>query len=121
MIERQLGRLAKRAIIGLGRTGSNGGHGSGDVVLAFSTSPLVRRPYAAQEWIQTISILAEDGPGGSSAAIDALFQGVAEATEEAILNALFRATAVEGRDGHRREALPIDRVVEILRQYGRIA
>lgn len=120
MLDRQLKRLARRAIIGLGRTGSNGGHGSGDVVLAFSTAESVRSPYAAGGWTQTVDILAEQGPNGSSASIDALFQGVAEATEEAILNALFRATEVIGRDGHRREALPIERVTQILGEQGRL-
>jgi D-aminopeptidase len=120
LIDRQLGRLARRAVLGLARTGSNGGHGSGDVVLAFSTNPSVRRPYDAESWTLPIEIVAEDGPGGSSRAIDALFQAAAEATEEAILNALFRATTVEGRDGHRREAIPIDRVLEIMRAHGRL-
>ncbi|HET9659221.1 MAG TPA: P1 family peptidase, partial [Thermomicrobiales bacterium] len=101
LIDRQLGRLARRAVLGLARTGSNGGHGSGDVVLAFSTAASVRRPYASEGWTSTIEIVAEDGPGGSSAAIDALFQAAAEATEESILNALFRATTVVGRDDHR--------------------
>ena len=120
MIDRQLKRLARRAIIGLGRTGSNGGHGSGDVVLAFSTALSVRSPYAAPAWTQPLEVVAEQGPDGSSAAIDALFQGVAEATEEAILNALFGATTVAGRDGHRREALPIARVTQILEEHGKL-
>ncbi len=118
LIDRQLGRLARRAILGLARTGSNGGHGSGDVVLAFSTATSVRRPYAATGWTLPLDIVAEDGPDGSSEAIDALFQATAEATEESILNAIFRATTVVGRDDHRREAIPIERVVEILRAHG---
>jgi D-aminopeptidase len=121
LIDRQLGRLARRAILGLARTGSNGGHGSGDVVLAFSTATSVRRPYAATGWTLPLDIVAEDGPDGSSEAIDALFQATAEATEESILNAIFRATTVVGRDDHRREAIPIERVVEILRAHGKHA
>lgn len=121
LIDRQLGRLARRAVLGLARTGSNGGHGSGDVVLAFSTAASVRRPYDARGWTLPIEIVAEDGPAGSSAAIDALFQATAEATEEAILNALFRATTVVGRDGHRREAIPIERVVQIMQMHGKPA
>ena len=120
MIDRQLGRLARRAVLGLARTGSAGGHGSGDVVLAFSTAASVRRPYDSNGWTLPIEIVAEDGPGGSSAAMDALFQATAEATEEAILNALFRATAVVGRDGHRREAIPIERVLQIMRAHGKL-
>ncbi len=120
LIDRQLGRLARRAILGLARTGSNGGHGSGDVVLAFSTAKSVRRPYASRGWTLPLEIVAEEGPGGSSAAIDALFQGAAEATEEAILNGLFRATSVVGRDGHQREAIPIDDVMRILAAHGRM-
>jgi len=120
MIDRQLGRLARRAVLGLARTGSAGGHGSGDVVLAFSTAASVRRPYDSNGWTLPIEIVAEDGPGGSSAAMDALFQATAEATEEAILNALFRATTVLGRDGHRREAIPIERVLQIMRAHGKL-
>jgi D-aminopeptidase len=120
MIDRQLGRLARRAVLGLARTGSNGGHGSGDVVLALSTAASVRRPYDASGWTLPVEIVAEDGPGGSSGAMDALFQATVEATEEAILNALFRATTVVGRDGHRREAIPIDRVIQIMRAHGKL-
>jgi D-aminopeptidase len=90
------------------------------VVLAFSTAESVRRPYASTAWTSSIEIVAEDGPGGSSAAIDALFQAAAEATEEAILNSIFRATTVVGRDRHRREALPIEQVERILRDHHRI-
>lgn len=118
MIDRQLRRLSKRAVLGLARTGSRGGHGSGDVVLAFSTAASVRRPYAAKDWVMPIEMLAEEGPAGSSAAVDALFQGAVESTEEAILNALFRATTVVGRDNHRRNAIPLERVIPILERRG---
>ena len=67
-----------------------------------------------------MSILAESGPGGSSAAIDALFQAAVEATEEAILNALFRATTVIGRDDNRRDGLPLDRVLPLIQAFGRL-
>ncbi|MCA9860936.1 MAG: P1 family peptidase, partial [Thermomicrobiales bacterium] len=83
MIDRQLRRLARRAILGLARTGSLGGHGSGDVVLAFSTAESVRRPYDAPGWTLPMEIVAEDGPGGSSAAVDALFRAAVESAEEA--------------------------------------
>lgn len=120
MLDRQLRRLAKRAVLGLARTGSYGGHGSGDVVVAFSTAESVRRPYAAPAWTARIEILVEDGTDGSSMAIDALFQAAAESTEEAILNALFQARTTVGRDGHIREALPLDRVIPMLERHGRL-
>ncbi len=120
MIDRQLRRLARRAVLGMARTGSTGGHGSGDVVVAFSTAASVRRPFEPEAHVIPSAFVAEDGPGGSSEIIDTLFQAAVEATEEAILNALFRATTVIGRDHHRREALPLDRVIPILRAHGRI-
>ncbi|MEZ4532375.1 MAG: P1 family peptidase [Thermomicrobiales bacterium] len=121
LLDRQLRRLAKRAVLGMARTGSLGGNGSGDVVLAFSTAESVRSPYSGTGWTAPIELLAESGPEGSSAAIDALFQSVVEATEEAILNALFRAETTVGRDGHVRTALPLERVTAILSAHGRLA
>jgi D-aminopeptidase len=118
--DRILGRIARRAVLGMARTGSMGGHGSGDVVVAFSASPLVRMPLEADGWILRQETVAEHGIGGASDAIDALFAATVEATEEAILNALFKATTVVGRDGHVREAIPVDNVVRILRDAGRL-
>jgi D-aminopeptidase len=104
---RNLDRLAERALTGLARTGSGMTNGSGDYVIAFSTHPQVRRrPGAAPA---TIADLPND-------ATSPLFQAVAEATEEAIYNSLFKATTVRGR-GNTIEALPIDRVLEALRRY----
>lgn len=120
MIDRQLRRMAKRAVLGMARTGTTGGHGSGDVVVAFSTAESVRRPFEPEAQVIPAAFVAEDGPGGTSELIDTLFQAAVEATEEAILNALFRATTVIGRDDHRRDALPLDRVIPILRAHGRI-
>lgn len=108
---RQLGRIARRAPLGMARTGSPAGHGSGDFVVAFSTGN--RIPHRPESALQTQRILAEDGP-----AITEVFQATVEAVEEAILNSLFRAETVVGRDGNVREALPVDRVVEILRRSG---
>jgi D-aminopeptidase len=65
-------------------------------------------------------MVAESGPDGSTETIDLLFAAVVEATEEAIINALFRATTVIGRDDHVREALPLGWVAGILRQAGRL-
>jgi D-aminopeptidase len=99
---RQLKRLARRALLGMALTGSSGSHGSGDYVIAFST---VRgRPAPAPP---------------SDDEISPLFQAVIEATEEAILNSLLRATTVRGRDGRVVEAVPVDRVRELMRKYGR--
>ncbi len=120
VLDRQLKRLARRAVLGLARTGSLGGNESGDVVVAFSASEFVRSNLAPNEWVVPVSVLAESGPGGSSAAIDSLFQAAVESTEEAILNALFRAATVTGRDGNRREALPLERVLPLLQAHGRL-
>lgn len=93
---RQLTRLARRAAAGLARTGSDYGHGSGDIALAFSTA--MRIPQRPAEPMPAVALLHE-------AALDGLFQAAAEATEQAILHALFAATPVTGRDGHHRPAL----------------
>jgi D-aminopeptidase len=93
---RQLGRVARRAAAGLARTGSDYGHGSGDIALAFSTA--WRVPQLADEPMPAVSMLHET-------ALDAVFQAAAEATEQAIVHALFAATTVTGRDGRTRRAL----------------
>lgn len=106
---RNLKRLAARTMLGLARTGSSSSNGSGDYAIAFSTAPenRIRRNEAVRE----VRVLSNE-------AMSPLFLAVVEATEEAIYNALLRATTVTGRDGHRVEALPIDRTVEILKRYG---
>jgi D-aminopeptidase len=93
---RQLARIARRAAAGLARTGSDYGHGSGDIALAFSTA--WRVPQLASEPMPAVALLHES-------ALDGFFQAAAEATEQAILHALFAATGVRGRDGHHRPAL----------------
>jgi D-aminopeptidase len=109
---RQLGRLAARAIHGMARTGSSGSHGSGDYVIAFSTTnrvaarPAEERGAAAKETSAAIGREEELSP---------LFRAVIEATEEAIYNSLLRATTVRGRDGHTAEAIPIDKLRELLK------
>lgn len=115
LLDRGLRRLARRAGIGLARTGSIAGNGSGDYVIAFSASEKVRIPHEPSGLTHQVEIVVEDGP-----AIDALFQATVEATEEAILNALFKATTMTGRDGNTREALPLEPVREILRAHGRL-
>jgi D-aminopeptidase len=103
---RNLERLASRAVAGLARTGAAFTNGSGDYVIAFSTAPEVRRGPSAE--VRTVADLPND-------ALSPLFQGAAEATEEAILNSLFRASTVSG-NGVTVEALPLDRVLEMLRR-----
>lgn len=120
MLDRGLRRIARRAGVGLARTGSMVGHGSGDVVIAFSSSPEVRLPQVSPELTLPLSIVAEGPIVGDLPLIDSLFEATAEATEEAILNSLFKATTTIGRDGHVVEALPLDRVHEILVKAGRI-
>lgn len=106
---RNLERLASRAIVGLGRTGATMTNGSGDYVIAFSTAAQVRRDPRARE-PAAIRDLPNEATSG-------LFQAVAEATEEAILNSLFRATTTTG-NGTTVEALPLDRALEVLRRHG---
>jgi D-aminopeptidase len=105
--DRNLRRLAARALIGVGRTGSVMDNGSGDYVIAFSTSPQVRR--RAGEARLSTSELANDS-------MSQLFQGVAEATEEAIYNSLFMARTVHSNRGTV-EALPLAEVLSLLRSY----
>ncbi|MBC7250435.1 MAG: P1 family peptidase [Anaerolineae bacterium] len=108
---RQLLRVARRTAHGLARTGSTATNGSGDFTIAFSTAQRV--PHYPRALVRQMHCLAEDGP-----AINALFQATVEATEEAVLNALFRAETMTGRDGHVRYALPLERVADILREHG---
>ena len=104
---RNLERLARRALIGLARTGSVMSNGSGDYVIAFSTAESVRRVGAGPFTVQQL---------GNGAMSD-LFTAVADATEEAIYNSLFRAVTVHAR-GSTAEALPVERVLEILERRG---
>jgi D-aminopeptidase len=115
LLDRGLRRIARRAGIGLARTGSMGGQGSGDVVIAFSSVPSVRIPHAADGLTLPVEIVAEGGR-----VIDTLFAATVEATEEAIVNALFRATTVVGRDGNVSQALPLEPVRHLLAAAGRI-
>lgn len=106
---RNLQRLAARSMMGLARTGAAGSNGSGDFAIAFSTAEALRI-HAGDNRNPSSAVLL------SNEAMSPLFLAVIEATEEAIYNSLFRATTVSGR-GHTVEALPIDRTLEILRQY----
>jgi len=107
--DRNLERLARRALMGLARTGSSGGNGSGDYVLAFSNAEEVRRSPSRAP--REISDLPNDEMAG-------LFQATIEATEEAIYNSLLKATDVTGWNGRTASALPVEEVVTVLRKYG---
>ena len=106
--DRNLERLAKRAAIGMGRTGGSGSNGSGDYVLAFSTADSVRRRFDAAR--HTPTELANEQMSG-------LFQAVAEATEEALYNSMFAARTTVTRSRTVQE-LPLDKVRAILARYG---
>lgn len=110
---RNLERLAQRAFVGIARTGSWMSNGSGDFAIAFSTAASVRRsPLAQDQRSRQVEALSND-------AMSPLFQAVAEAVEEAVLNSLFRAETVRGTRGAAR-ALPLDSVLPQLRRRGAI-
>ena len=100
MESRQLWKVAKRAALGLARTGTYGGNGSGDFTIAFTTG---KKPH--------------DGQGDEF--LNPVYKATVEATEEAVVNALFAAETMTGYKGHIRHALPLDQVKEIFSKYGR--
>ena len=103
--ETQLRRVAVRATHGLARTGSFSADNSGDIVLAFSTTR--RIPSAPETVVLELPELADTH-------INQFFAATADAVEESILNAMFMADTVIGRDGNRLRALPLDRVKAML-------
>jgi D-aminopeptidase len=105
--DRNLERVAARAIMGLARTGSSASNGSGDYVLAFSTNGKVRRRFDAPR-LETEELANEQMSG--------LFEATVEATEEAIYNSLFEATTTTG-NGHTIQAIPLDKVRAVLQKY----
>ena len=105
---RSLDRLGMRAIMGLARTGSYASNGSGDYVIAFSTDKTGRRPRSSRDPVSSLSLVNES--------MSPLFAATAEATEEAIYNAMFKATTIESSRGTR-HAIPIVAVREILEKY----
>jgi len=107
--DRNLGRVASRAMMALGRTGSSASNGSGDYALAFSTAASVRRPFDAKR-------LATDELANEQ--MTALFQAGVDAVEEAVYNSMFMATTERG-NGVTVEAIPLDAVREALRRHGR--
>lgn len=105
---RQLTRLAKRAALGLARTGATARHGSGDFILAFSTANVI--PHYPNERTYSLTQLADTH-------INPLITATVEATEEAILNALTMASTVVGRDGRRIEAISLTKLRAILDRH----
>jgi D-aminopeptidase len=101
-------RLAARAVYGLARTGSSFENGSGDFAIAFSTAQTARVKNGFA-WTETFETVTTD-------AMSPLFEAALEATEEAVYNSLLRATTVESR-GHVVQAIPVEKVREILRKY----
>lgn len=106
---RNLKRLAARALLGLARTGSAASNGSGDYAIAFSSASQLRIRTADKSMTRRVELITNDS-------ISPLFLAVIEATEEAIYNSMFRASTTSG-NGHTVDALPIDKTVEILRNY----
>ena len=107
---KDLSRLAARAIFGLARTGSSYSNGSGDFAIAFSTAKELRVAHGSKAITPRPTLLPE--------AVSPLFEAVLEATEEAVLNSLFRAETTTG-NGHTVKALDIDKVRELMKKYGR--
>ena len=109
LVSAQLKRLAKRATMGLARTGSISGNGSGDLFLAFSTANRAVK----NEGVSEIKMLGNES-------MDPLFEATAQATEEAIVNAMVGAKTMVGVDGHKVIGLPHEKLVEVLRNYNRV-
>ncbi len=105
--DRNLNRLARRAFLGIARTGSDMSNGSGDYAIAFSTAPEVRRTPLRRQGVAAVADLSND-------AMSPLFQAVIEAVEEAVYNALLQAVTTTGVDGHRLEAIDPQVVKQML-------
>jgi L-aminopeptidase/D-esterase-like protein len=110
LLPHQLKRLARRAAMGLARTGSTAGNGSGDIFIAFSTA---NPAAAAGQGTPSLTMLPNER-------MNPLFDATVQATEEAIINALVAAETMTGRDNHKVIALPHDRLREVLKQYHRL-
>lgn len=106
---RNLKRLAKRALLGIARTGGFYSSGSGDYAIAFSTAEGLRVPHRSPSPTVQIEILRNRN-------VSPLFLAAAEAAEEAILNSLFKARDMEGKDGSKVEALPLDKLKKIMEE-----
>ncbi len=111
LLPHQLKRLARRVTMGIARTGSVSGNGSGDLFVAFSTANAgAYRP----DGLSPAQMLGNDQ-------LDPIFTAVVQATEESVINALIAAETMIGQSGHRAIALPHDRLRDVLRRYNRLA
>lgn len=110
---RNLERLAMRAMLGLGKTGGIAANGSGDYVIALSTAEQNLIQHNPETNVYKLETIHNDY-------VTPLFMAAIEATEEAILNSLFAAETLTGKDGYTAEAIPVDKVVELLKKYNRI-
>ena len=104
LLSHQLGRLCKRAALGVGRVGSSAAHGSGEIILGFSTANVVPRELTRRTYRMTAL---------HDHACDPLYRAAIEGTEEAILNSLTAATTMSGRSGHMAPELPIDELRQL--------
>jgi D-aminopeptidase len=111
LLPSQMKRIAKRVTLGLGRLGSISGDGSGDIFIAFSTA----NAGAGLEQKKTVAVQVLP-----NSRMDALFEATVQATEEAVVNALVAAKTMTGADGHTVEALPHDRLRQVLKKYNRL-
>jgi D-aminopeptidase len=110
LLPHQVKRLARRATLGLGRTGSVSGNGSGDIFIAFSTG---NANAAAAKGPMNVSMLPNDS-------LNPVFEATVQATEEAIINAMVGAETMTGVDGHKVYALPHDKLRDVLQKYNRL-
>ena len=110
---RNLERLAKRAFMGMAKTGGIASNGSGDYVIAFSTAASLRVPHQPQLSVSNAGYLHNDYTSQ-------IFMSAIEATEEAIINSLFAATKMTGREARTVETIPLDKVISILKKYNRL-
>ena len=110
LLPHQLKRLARRATMGLARNGSTSGNGSGDIFVAFTTA---NPGAAAATDVSQLAVLPNER-------MNPLFEAVVQATEEAIVNAMFAAETMVGINGYKVEALPLDRVHDVLKKYNRL-
>jgi D-aminopeptidase len=112
LVSHQLGRVAKRASLGIARTGTCAAHGSGEIVLAFSTGN--RLPRTSARRVQTLQVLSDEH-------LDPIFRATIDATEEAIANAICMGADAVGVNHHRVPGLPLDRVREAVERYSPFA
>jgi D-aminopeptidase len=110
---RLLERVAKRAMLGLAKTGGIASNGSGDYVVAASTATSMRIPYSTTDKTDVGDVLRNDE-------MSPIFMATIEATEEALINSLFAAKTSTGRGGNKVDAIPLEKVLPILKKYGAI-